>query len=151
MDLPDPLEAARRGERIYDGVLSAREIVRQWDLEADLVTLSACQTALGKEIPGEGYIGLAHTFLQVGARALLVSLWKVDDEATSLLMGRFYENLMGAYEDQRGAGGWQKRMTKAEALMEAKRWLRTYTDGSRHRPFQHPAYWAGFVLVGEHE
>jgi CHAT domain-containing protein/Tfp pilus assembly protein PilF len=146
--LPDPLEAAIAGERIYDGLLTAKEIVREWRMNADLVTLSACETGLGKEIVGEGYIGFAHAFLQAGTRSLLVSLWKVEDRATSLLMRRFYENRAGAYQDDRG-GGAGEPMTKAAALQEAKRWLRAYTDQEGRRPYDHPYYWSAFILIGE--
>ena len=146
--LPDPLEAAVSGERIYDGLLTAQEIVREWRMNADLVTLSACETGLGKEIVGEGYIGFAHAFLQAGTRSLLVSLWKVEDRATSLLMRRFYENRAGAYEDERG-GRTGEPMTKAAALREAKRWLRGYTDDQGREPYGHPYYWSAFILIGE--
>jgi CHAT domain-containing protein/tetratricopeptide (TPR) repeat protein len=146
--LPDPLESAIAGTRIYDGLLTAKEIVREWDLNADLVTLSACETGLGRELIGEGYIGFAHAFLQAGARSLLVSLWKVEDEATSLLMRRFYENRAGSYEGEReGLTG--EPMTKSAALREAKLWLRGYVDDQGNQPYEHPYYWAAFVLIGE--
>lgn len=149
IDLPDALEAAMAGERIFDGMITAEEILREWELDADLVTLSGCQTALGKAVAGEGYIGLAHAFLQVGARSLLVSLWDVEDRATSLLMQRFYQNYTGSYEDERG-GRRGEPMPKAQALAEAKRWLRTYTDPSEwEQPYAHPYYWAGFILIGD--
>jgi CHAT domain-containing protein/tetratricopeptide (TPR) repeat protein len=147
-DLPDPLEAVMAGMRIYDGLLTVKEILREWQLEADLVTLSGCQTGLGRETVGEGYIGLAHGFLQAGARSLVVSLWNVDDEATSLLMTRFYENLVG----RRGGETDGRRgecMPKALALKEAKHYLRTYTDAAGNQPFRHPAYWSGFILIGD--
>lgn len=147
-DLPDPLDAVMAGTRVNDGLLTVKEILREWELDADLVTLSGCQTGLGREAAGEGYIGLAHGLLQAGARSLLVSLWKVDDEATSLLMGRFYENLMGAYDEER-EGRRGECMSKALALKEAKRYLRTYTDHAGHQPFRHPAYWSGFILIGD--
>ncbi len=153
VNLPDPYEAVMKGTRVYDGLLTASEIVREWDLEADLVTLSGCQTGLGRETAGEGYVGLAHAFLQAGARSVLVSLWKVEDQATALLMSRFYENLTGAYRDQRH-GGRGEPMSKAEALREAKQWVRTYAEPSPSgdeliQPFRHPSYWSGFVLIGE--
>jgi CHAT domain-containing protein len=148
--LPDPLEAAMAGERIYDGVVTAKEILREWDLNADLVTLSGCETGLGKEVMGEGYVGFAHAFLQAGARSLLVSLWKVGDEATSLLMRRFYENWRGKYEEKR-VGHVGEPMTKAEALREAKIWLRDYVDEYGSQPYKHPFYWSAFILIGQRD
>jgi len=147
VNLPDPLEAADKGERVYDGLVTAKEILHEWKLHADLVVLSGCETALGKEIGGEGYVGLAHTFLQAGARSLIVSLWPVEDRATSLLMERFYENWTGQYSEVRnGLKG--KKMSKADALQEAKRYVRTYTEKDGERPFEHPYFWAAFILMG---
>jgi CHAT domain-containing protein len=148
--LPDPLKAAMAGTRIYDGLVTAKEILREWDLNADLVTLSACETGLGKEVMGEGYVGFAHAFLQAGARSLLVSLWEVEDEATSLLMRRFYENWRGKYEDER-AGRVGAPMPKAEALREAKVWLRVYTDEYGDQPYEHPFFWSAFILIGQRD
>jgi CHAT domain-containing protein len=148
-DIPDPLASAMAGDRIFDGRLTVREIVREWRLDADLVTLSACRTALGRESRGEGFVGFAHAFLQVGARSVVVSLWEVDDEATSRLMGRFYENLTGEYTGER-LPGIRGGMPKAAALRESKSWLRTFTDDDGRTPFQHPAYWSSFILVGCH-
>lgn len=148
VDLPDALDAAVRGDRIYDGLLTATEIVREWELDADLVTLSACETALGREAGGEGYIGLAHAFLQAGARSLLVSLWRVEDQAASLLMRRFYENRTGKFDDER-AGLVGTPMSKDAALSEAKRWLRRFTDERGNRPYEKPFYWSAFILLGE--
>jgi CHAT domain-containing protein len=150
VDLPDPYEAAVKGERIYDGLLDAKEIVREWKLSADLVTLSACETGLGKKVVGEGYVGLAHAFLQAGARSLLVSLWRVEDRSTSMLMERFYENWRGGYTGVRGEGHAPgASLPKVEALQEAKRWLREWRDEVGQKPYGHPYYWAGFVLMGE--
>jgi CHAT domain-containing protein len=163
--LPDPFEAVLSGERIYDGLITAEEVARTWELSADLVVLSACDTGLGKEISGEGYVGFAHAFLQAGARSLLLSMWKVDDTATSMLMGRFYENWLGHADDYAGDGvaaadasdgardaaadGPVTKMTKAEALRQAKLWLRDYRDESGNRPYRHPYFWSGFVLIGD--
>ena len=146
--LPDRLESALAGERIYDGLLTAREIVGEWEVDCDLVTLSACETGLGKEVVGEGYIGFAHAFFQAGAGSLLASLWKVEDRATSLFMRRFYENRLGAYDDER-SGYAGAPMGKAAALREAKSWLRSYVDPDGHRPYEHPYYWSAFVLIGD--
>ena len=141
--LPDPLGAALAGERIYDGLLTAKEIVTECHLNADLVTLSACETGLGREVVGEGYVGFAHAFLQAGARSLVVSLWKVEDTAAALLMQRFYENRWGYYADER-SGRIAEPLPKAEALAEAKAWLRTY-EGIRSSSLR-----ASVLLVGLH-
>src|SRR5262249_39348246 len=156
---------------------SVREIQRTWDLKADLVTLSACETALGKESGGEGFVGFTQALLMSGARSVCLSLWKVDDKATSSLMTRFYQNMLGK------RSGLSRAMPTAEALQEAKQWLRTLTvdqvDGelaafergemrrltrekgvparreapasksSTIKPYDHPYYWAAFVLVGD--
>jgi CHAT domain-containing protein len=139
VDLPDAYESAKRGERIYDGRLTVQEILEEWKLDADLVTLSACETGLGQDVRGEGLVGFAHAFLQAGARSLLVSLWKVDGRATSLLMTRFYEDL------------WRRQMGKAAALREAKEWLRGYEDEHGQRPYDHPYFWSAFILIGERD
>ncbi|MBN2071737.1 MAG: CHAT domain-containing protein [Candidatus Krumholzibacteriota bacterium] len=146
--LPDPVKAALEGRRIYDGLLSAGEIVREWDLDADLVNLSACETGLGMRLAGEGYIGLSHAFFQSGARSMVVSLWKVEDRATTRLMKRFYENYFGAYTDVRN-GGENTPMPKAEALTEAKNWLMNLEDEDGSRPYEHPFYWSAFILIGD--
>lgn len=137
MDLPDDVIAvADEREAPLDGLLTADEIAAGWRLNADLVTLSACETGLGRTAPGEGYLGFTHAFLTAGARSVVVSLWQVDDRATSLLMERFYANLRG------------RGMTKAAALREAQAWLRGYeVDGER--VFDGVWYWGGVVVVGE--
>ncbi len=149
-DLLDPLVAAESGSRIYDGLLSAQEILVEWRLEPELVTLSACETGLGREVQGEGYVGLTHAVMQAGARSLLVSLWPVEDRATALLMRRFYENWTGAHMERRGERRSGDAMGKAEALGEAKRWLREeYRNRDGARPYEHPYYWSAFILIGE--
>ena len=148
--LPDPIECALTGERIYDGLLTAQEIVAECDLNADLVTLSACETGLGKKVVGEGYVGLAQALLQAGARSVVVSLWKVEDRATALLMQRFYENRSGRYEGERAEYNGEP-IPKAAALAEAKSWLRSYEDASGRRPYEHPYYWSAFILIGARE
>jgi tetratricopeptide (TPR) repeat protein len=176
--LPDPLSQARLGQKVYDGRLTVKTIRQHWQLDADLVVLSACQTALGQDAAGEGLLGFAQALLSRGARSVVLSRWKVDDSATALLMLRFYENLLGKRQ------GLKAPLLRAEALDEAKRWLRalprqkaaglvtTLTGGvirgtvddalrtkvsrkatlpAGERPFAHPYYWAAFVFVGEHE
>ncbi|HEX5736346.1 MAG TPA: CHAT domain-containing tetratricopeptide repeat protein [Blastocatellia bacterium] len=98
----------------------------------DLVVLSACQTALGKDVRGEGLLGLTRGFMYAGASSVVASLWKVDDEATAELMRQFYTNML------RG------EMTPADALRAAQ-------NNIRQRPeWQAPYYWAGFTLQGEY-
>jgi CHAT domain-containing protein len=116
--LPDPLQQALSHQPVYDGRLSVREIQRGWELKAELVTLSACETALGRAAGGEGFVGFTQALLMSGARSVCLSLWKVDDVATALLMQRFYANLLGR------RAGLTAPMPKAEALKEAKSWLR---------------------------
>src|ERR1043165_2439537 len=98
----------------------------------ELVVLSACQTALGKDVRGEGLLGLTRGFMYAGASSVMASLWKVDDEATAELMRQFYVNML------------QKQMTPAAALRAAQ-------NSIRQRPeWQSPYYWAGFTLQGEY-
>jgi len=146
--LPDPIAAAAAGERVFDGLVTAGEILRDWHLDADLVTLSGCQTGLGRETGGEGYVGLAHAFLQSGARSVLVSEWPVDDEATAQLMIRLYQNVAGSYEQDRGAGP-AAPMPLHAALREARGWLRAHADARGEHPYAHPALWASFILMGD--
>lgn len=122
------------------GLITARQIAQHWRLDADLVTLAGCETLVGPAASNEGFQGLQHAFLCAGARHLLVSAWRVDDDATALLMSRFYERLLAAPGDDGGS-------REAEALADAQRWLRAWRASDGSRPYAHPAYWAGFVLV----
>ena len=116
--LPDPLEQVLHQRPPFDGRLLVREIQRGWDLRVELVTLSACETALGRDTGGEGFVGFTQALLMSGGRSVCLSLWKVDDTATGLLMQRFYANVLGRRAGLTGP------MPKAEALHEAKAWLR---------------------------
>jgi CHAT domain-containing protein len=89
---------------------------------------------------GSEFVGLTQALYGAGARAVVASLWEVDDEATALLMRRFYRNWTGR-------GSKQPPQSAAVALAEARRWLRDLERDGRH-PFAHPVYWAGFVLTG---
>jgi CHAT domain-containing protein/tetratricopeptide (TPR) repeat protein len=174
--LPDALKQAQAHQKVYDGRLTVKTIRGDWQLDADLVVLSACQTALGRNLQGEGLLGFAHAFLQKGARSVVLSRWKVDDAATALLMLRFYESVLGKRK------GLKSPLGRAAALQEAKAWLRTLprkevetlVAGLTHgeirgtvgpaptkklaakakvpegdRPYAHPYYWAAFVLIGD--
>lgn len=113
-----------------DGYLRAHEIYKL-RLSADLVVLSACQTARGKDVHGEGIVGWTQGFLYAGARRVLVSLWNIDDEATYELMRSFYGHML--------RGG----LAPPEALRRAQQDLRAIPR------WEKPAFWAGFVLFGE--
>ena len=122
-----------------ESMLSAREIADTWRLDADLVCLTGCQTALGFRAASQGLLGLQQAFFRAGARSVLVSLWPVDDAATALLMREFYRRLPTAS----GPGA------RAEALREAQRAVRDWESPGGAHPYAHPAYWAGFTLVGD--
>jgi CHAT domain-containing protein len=115
---PDPDRSADPLALDSDGTITAEQIARTWVLDAELVVLSACESGLGRAVGSEGYLGFAQPLLAKGARSLVLSLWKVDDDATALLMARFYQNLLGT------RAGLKSPLRKAEALAEAKTWLR---------------------------
>src|SRR5262249_30786019 len=149
-----------------DGILTAEE-VQSLDLRGtELVVLSACETGLGRGYYGQGVLGLQRAFHVAGARAVVASLWKVDDAATSVLMERVYTNL------------WVKKMPRLEALRAAQlavlndpglvraRRTELVQRGIEEKPEKlpgggqvtlpdpregrsHPALWAAFVLSGD--
>jgi CHAT domain-containing protein len=156
------------------GILTAEEVA-DLDLRGvELAVLSACDTGLGKQVAGEGVLGLQRAFQAAGARSLLISLWSVNDAATSVLMEEFYTNL------------WTKKMSKLKALQEAQRTVlrnpgrvarrarklrkllakrgvsearlaargigKLASDlprGAKVQKRSHPALWAAFVLSGD--
>jgi len=154
--LGDAFERAAEGKGVYDGWLTGEQIVRSWSIGAELVTLSGCETALGREAGGEGFLGFSQALFVAGARSLVLSLWKVDDRATMLLMQRFYENLLGRFPEPRALPGAEftpgNPMPRAEALREAKTWLRQFSpEGRTDHPYAAPRYWAAFILLGDPE
>ncbi len=116
--LPDDVE---------DGVLTAKEISTLNLGNVDMVVMSACQSGLG-DTYGEGVFGLQRGFKLAGAKSLLMSLWKVDDKATQLLMTEFYNQLLSG-------------KSKTESLRTAQNFVRSYPE------YQDPEYWAGFILL----
>jgi hypothetical protein len=175
--LPDPAGQIAAKKKVYDGRLTA-EALLGWRLDADLVVLSACETGLGPQGGGDGLLGFSQVLFRQGARSVALSLWKVDDVATALLMQRFYQNLLGKRP------GLEKPLGRAAALAEAKAWLRNLrrseagplaaqvgggqwradvekltlvpTAGQAPAPptatdrlFDHPYYWAAFILLGD--
>lgn len=130
------------------GLLSAEDVLLGPRFDIDLVTLSGCQTGLGFLRAYGEELSFAQAFLAAGAHCLLLSRWKVDDQATALLMSRFYQNLTGSYRDSRD-GPASCPMSRARALREAQNWLRRWRTPDGATPFAHPVYWAGFMLVGD--
>lgn len=116
--------------RPQNGFITMQDVYRL-QAPVDLVVLSACRTGLGKDVRGEGLIGLTRGFMYAGASSVVASLWKVDDEATAELMKHFYANML------------QKGMRPAEALRAAQNTLR------QDPHWQSPHFWAGFTLQGE--
>jgi len=113
-----------------DGFLRLHDI-ETLHLPANLVVLSACSSGLGKEVKGEGMIGLVRGFMSAGADRVLASYWNVDDEATAELMKRFYGNLF------------TRSLAPAAALREAQRSM------WREKRWRSPFYWAAFELQGQ--
>ncbi|MBD0369950.1 MAG: CHAT domain-containing protein [Pyrinomonadaceae bacterium] len=118
------------GAASEDGRLEVREIA-ELDLKAEMVVLSACQTARGRVAAGEGIVGMSWALFVAGSPTVVVTQWEVDAARSADLMIEFHRNLL------------QKRgMSKAEALRQsALKLLRG--------PYSHPAYWAGFILIGD--
>jgi CHAT domain-containing protein len=112
------------------GFLRANDIYNL-KLPADLVVLSACQTGLGKEIRGEGIVGLTRGFMYAGVPRVIVSLWSVNDRATEELMAAFYQKLL------------KEKLTPAAALRQAQAAM------ARDKQWSAPYYWAAFVQQGE--
>ena len=113
-----------------DGFLRLNQVYNL-NLNSDLVVLSACQTALGKDVRGEGLIGLTRGFMYAGARRVVASLWKVDDAATAEFMRRVYQNHL------------QKNLSPAAALRKTQNEMRQIPR------FRSAYFWAGFTLQGE--
>ena len=171
-------KAVLAGKTPVDGRLTVATILADWQLDADLVVLSACQTGLGKDTRGsEGMLGFTQALLQKGARSVLLSRWKVDDAATALLMARFYENLLGSRKEtkplglRRGVGGGEGLAAAVEPWPQATKRLAALVDGvprgergsikaalpsrkpeapkGEDWPFAAPYFWAAFVLLGD--
>ena len=114
-----------------NGLLQVWEVFEYMRIDADLVTLSACETGIGTEFHGEGMIGLTRAFQYAGARSVLASLWSVADDSTAELMSRFYGYLrQGRSKDQ------ALRAAQLEAIRSQS-------------PFAHPFHWAAFALFGD--
>ncbi len=124
------LSLVDREGKPLDGFLRVHDIYNL-NLPAELVVLSACETGLGKEVTGEGLVGLTRAFMYAGARRLIVSLWNVNDKATASLMQRLYVEML------------RSGKTPAASLRAAQ------IEMLRTRQWQSPYYWAAFVMQGE--
>jgi CHAT domain-containing protein/tetratricopeptide (TPR) repeat protein len=118
--------------RSQDGFLRLHDIYNL-HLPADLVVLSACSSGLGKDVRGEGLIGLTRGFMYAGASGVVASLWKVDDRATAELMKLFYQGLF------------KKGLPPAAALRDAQLQM------SQQKAWRSPYYWAGFIIQGRYD
>jgi CHAT domain-containing protein len=116
--------------KTQDGFLRANDIYNL-KLPAELVVLSACQTGLGKDIKGEGLVGLTRGFMYAGAARVVVSLWNVNDKATADLMTKFYEKML------------KQGQRPAAALRAAQ------VEMWKQKQWQSPYYWAAFTMQGE--
>jgi CHAT domain-containing protein len=114
------------------GFLGLHEVYNL-NLPVELVVLSACNTAVGKEIRGEGLVGLTRGFMYAGATGVIASLWKVDDDATAELMKDFYSALL------------QEGLSPSAALRKAQ--IKMWQVDRRRSPY----YWAAFVFQGEYQ
>lgn len=112
-------------DNVEDGILLAKEIASMDLRGTDLVVLSACETGLG-EITNEGVFGLQRAFKKAGVQTLIMSLWKVDDSATALMMQTFYANLLSG-------------KSKRESFLNAQETVRL--------KYEEPHYWAGFIML----
>lgn len=117
-------------EGVEDGILTADEISRIDLSNTNLVVLSACDTGLGDINKIDGVFGLQRGFKRAGVNSILMSLWKVDDEATKILMVEFYKNLM-------------RGKTKHQSLKDAQRYLCHIDNGK----YDNPEYWASFIML----
>ena len=111
-----------------DGIVTTADVGALDLLDTELVVLSACETALGDLVVGEGVMGLRRAFVVAGARTLVMSLWKVPDDQTALLMTHFYTGLIAG-------------MDRAEALRSAQQQVRA--------SYPAPFYWAAFICQGD--
>ena len=112
-----------------DGILTAKEISRLDFTSINMIVLSACETGLG-DLNSEGVFGLQRGLKRAGAKSIVMSLWKVDDEATQVLMTEFYRNLVSGESER-------------ESFEKAQHFLRTTENGR----FSNPVYWASFVIL----
>lgn len=153
-----------------DGLLTAEDVLSLDLLATELVVLSACNTGLGEVHVGEGVFGLRRAFVLAGAKTLVMSLWKVSDLATAILMDRFYENLLEHHlprsralreaqlyvrqlrvADLRASGRtpWVQDWQADDQLTVRREWELLLQASADTTPFAHPFYWGGFICLGD--
>lgn len=130
-EFPDYSYLAFEDNDEHNNLLYVKDLYN-YQINADLVTLSACQTGFGKLQKGEGMLSLARSFNYAGVPSLVTSLWKINDQSTSEIMKLFYENL-------------SEGLSKKEALRQAKL---TYLNVNDDALLRHPYYWSGIVITG---
>ena len=124
------LSLVARDGRPQEGFVTALDI-HGLELPADVVVLSGCRTALGRDVRGEGLVGLTRAFMSAGARTVIASLWPVDDAATAELMAQLYEGLL------------RRGLRPAAALREAQ--IHLWRGRARRAPY----FWAAFQIQGD--
>ncbi len=156
-DIPYILEPAlvlsQPGNRSpEDGFLKMSEIL-EFKLNADAVVLSACKTALGKEIAGEGIVGLSRAFMLAGSKSVIVSLWSVESNSTAVLMKSFYSHLKpGTSREEALRLAKQELKNQSLASTDLSRGVKiTGRDKKIQTGASHPFFWAPFILIGERE
>ena len=126
----NPGESLNSGLLLSDGMLTVKDIFGM-NIKANLLVLSACETGLNKQKPGDELIGLTRAFLYSGTKSIVVSLWSVSAVSTLKLMESFYKKIKN------------EKMSKAEALQKAQ------IEMMQDARYAHPFYWAPFVLIGD--
>jgi CHAT domain-containing protein len=143
-----------------NGLLQAWEVLEQLRIDADLVTLSACETGLGKNMAGEGLVGLTRAFQYAGARSVLASLWSVSDRRTAQLMSTFYRELAAGHPKDEALRAAQLALLRGEEApgrqttgdeddgADVERGVGKLTKGRPPGDIS-PFYWAAFQLYGD--
>jgi CHAT domain-containing protein len=126
----NPKEPLKSGLLLSDGMLTVKDIFSM-NIKANLLVLSACETGLNEQKPGDELIGLTRAFLYSGTRSIMVSLWSVSAGSTLKLMESFYNKIKN------------EKMSKVEALQKAQ------IEMMRDEQYSHPYYWAPFMLIGD--
>ncbi|RME46459.1 MAG: CHAT domain-containing protein [Caldilineae bacterium] len=166
----NPVWPLSSGLQLADGVLDAAGVFEKLRLQAELVSLSACETGRSRILQGDELVGLTRAFLYAGAPAVLATHWLVDELSTRLLMERFY-HLLHTHPPAQAlsrAQSWLRNVTagqvwqmlsaeegegetlraQLDGLVERASWPAGVTGKQEARPFAHPCYWASFFLVG---